>query len=125
MAEIKTLRRGEPSPVTNVEVRFVDPLAGPDWDQLVLSHPDVNFFHSAAWARVLAKSYGHKPLYLHLSCRGESLAFVPIMEVKSYFTGRRGVCLPFSDFCSALLFNDCEPGVIITRLSALALKHNW
>ena len=111
-AEIGTSTPGESSPATNVEMRLIDPLSGPEWDQLVLSHPDANFFHSAAWARVLAKSYGHKPLYLHFSRGGELLALVPMMEVKSYLTGRRAVCLPFSDFCSPLLFNDCEPAVV-------------
>jgi lipid II:glycine glycyltransferase (peptidoglycan interpeptide bridge formation enzyme) len=115
----------ESSPVTEVEMRFVDPLADPEWDRLVLSHPDASFFHSAAWARVLSKSYGHKPFYVCFSHDGEPLALVPLMEVKSTFTGRRGVCLPFSDFCAPLLFNDCEPTLVVARLSALALEHRW
>lgn len=106
-------------------MKFVDPLAGPEWDQLVLSHSDASFFHSSAWAKVLAKSYGHEPLYLHFSRHGETLALAPMMEVNSCFTGRRGVCLPFSDFCSPLLFNDYEPSVVAARLSALALERNW
>jgi hypothetical protein len=116
---------GESFSETNVETRLVDPLSGPEWDRLVLSHPDANFFHSAAWARVLAKSYGHTPLYLHFSRRDEMLALVPSMEVKSYLTGRRAVCLPFSDFCGPLLFNDCEPGVVMAKLSTLAVERHW
>ena len=53
------------------------------------------------------------------------LALIPLMEVKSFFTGRRGVCLPFSDFCAPLLFDDCEPDVVVANLSALALEHDW
>jgi hypothetical protein len=123
--QINMFTPGESRPVVNVDMSLVDPLAGPEWDQLVLSHPDANFFHSSAWARVLAKSYGHKPLYLHFSRRGEPLALAPMMEVGSYFTGRRAVCLPFSDFCSLLLFDDCELSVVTARLSALALERNW
>ncbi len=106
-------------------MRFVDPLVDPEWDQLVLSHPDATFFHSAAWARVLAKSYGHKPFYLCFSDGGRPQALVPVMEVKSSFTGRRGVCLPFSDFCPPLLFNGSEPGLVVARLSDLARERNW
>ena len=95
-----------------VEIRFIDPLADPRWDQLVLSHPDASFFHSAAWARVLSRSYSHKPFYVCLSDGGEPQALVPVMEVTSAFTGRRGVGLPFSDCCSPLLFNGCEPGLV-------------
>ena len=112
-------------PVTKVESRFVDPLADPEWDRLVLSHPDANFFHSAAWARVLSRSYGHKPVYLCFFHGGKPCALIPLMEVKSSFTGRRGVCLPFSDFCGPLLFDDCEPSLVAARLSALALERKW
>jgi hypothetical protein len=125
MPETEASQSGESPPLTNVEVRSINPLVDSGWDQAVLSHPGANFFHSSAWAKVLSKSYGHKPLYLHFCARGVSLALLPLMEVRSYFTGRRGVCLPFSDFCGPLLFNHCEPGVIAARLSALALEHNW
>jgi hypothetical protein len=124
MREIKT-GRGEVSPMKEVNWRFVDPLADPEWDRLVLSHPDASFFHSAAWARVLSKSYGHKPFYLCFSHGGKPGALVPVMEVKSAFTGRRGICLPFSDFCGPLLFDDCEPSLVTARLSALALERKW
>jgi len=122
--EIKAGTR-ESSHTTEVDVRFVDPLVDPEWDRLVLSHPDASFFHSAAWARVLLKSYGHKPFYACFSNGGEPLALVPMMEVKSPFTGRRGVCLPFSDFCGPLPFDGCEPEIVVARFSALALDLNW
>ena len=110
---------------TKVEMRFFDPLVNSEWDQLVLSHPDASFFHSGAWARVLSKSYGHRPFYVCLSRGGRPLALVPLMEVKSSFTGRRGVCLPFSDFCGPLLFNDCKPSLVVATLSAQAIERSW
>lgn len=106
-------------------MRFVDPLLDPEWDRLVFSHPDANFFHSAAWAKVLSKSYDHRPFYVCLSRGEEPLALVPVMEVKSSFTGRRGVCLPFSDFCGPLLFNKCAPSLVTAKLSGLALECGW
>ena len=36
----------------------------------MLSHPEATFFHSAAWAKVLCKTYRHEPLYLHFSEAG-------------------------------------------------------
>ena len=107
------------------KARFVDPLSGPEWDELVLRHPDANFFHSSAWAKVLAKSYQHTPLYLRFSHNDTLQALLPLMEVHSHFTGRRGVCLPFSDFCAPLLFRGYEPGVVFERLAALAHERNW
>lgn len=107
------------------EVRILDPLVNSDWDRLIVSHPDSNFFHSAAWGKVLCKTYGHKPLYLHFLQRGESVALIPLIEVLSSFTGRRGVCLPFSDSCGPLIFNEGESGFVMDKLSELARQRRW
>lgn len=107
------------------EVKFIGPLSNPGWDHLVLSHPDSHYFHSAAWAKVLWKTYGHKPFYLHISQRGETMALIPLMEVASSFTGRRGVCLPASDFCSPLLFHDSCLKLVTDNLSRLARQRKW
>jgi hypothetical protein len=108
-----------------MEIKIVNPLSDPDWDRLVLSHPDYNFFHCAAWAKVLAKTYGHTPLYLFGSQAGEPIALVPLMEVRSLLTGRRGVCLPFSDFCGPLLFDEARADLVMEKLSELARERNW
>lgn len=111
--------------LSDLEIRIVDPVCDSDWDRLAVSHPDCNFFHSAAWAKVLCKTYGHEAIYLHFSRRSELVALVPMMEVRSPFTGRRGVCLPFSDFCGPLMFDKSEPGPVIDKLSELARERNW
>lgn len=108
-----------------LERRCIDPLAGPEWDQLVLAHPDATFFHSSSWAKTLAKSYSHKPFYLCYSRSGTPQALLPMMEVNSPFTGRRGVALPFSDFCAPLLFEKENSGGIVSELAALAAENAW
>src|SRR4030095_3817311 len=45
--------------------------------------------------------------------------------VTSAFTGRRGVGLPFSDYCSPLLFQNGDKISILSKLSALASQHGW
>jgi hypothetical protein len=80
----------------------VDPLQRPDWDSLLASFPERSIFHGSGWARVLRDTYGHRPFYF-AQFKGERLAAVlPVMEVSSWLTGRRGVSLPFTDFCGAL-----------------------
>ncbi len=79
-----------------------DPVGEPGWDALVMSHPDHCLFHSAAWARVLQATYGHRAAYW-VARQGERLlACLPLMEVNSAVTGRRGVSLPFTDLCPPL-----------------------
>jgi lipid II:glycine glycyltransferase (peptidoglycan interpeptide bridge formation enzyme) len=108
-----------------MDIKFVDPLRDLDWDRLVVSHPDFSFFHSAAWAKVLSKTYGHEPVYLRISQRGELLALVPMMEVRSLLTGNRGVCLPFTDFCGPLMFREGDASTAMNKLSELASERKW
>jgi Acetyltransferase (GNAT) domain len=107
------------------EVTVVDQTSDPDWDTLVASHPGSSFFHSAAWAKVLCKTYGHKPISLLLSKNAEPAALVPLLEVSSPFTGRRGVCLPFTDFCDPLFFGGCDSSIVSRLLCELARNRNW
>jgi len=107
------------------EVDFVDPFSGSEWDLLIGSHPESTFFHCSAWARVLSKTYGHKPFYLHLCRDGVSLALIPLMEIRSSFTGSRGLCLPFSDFCGPLAFGRPERRLLVDPLRALAKERKW
>ncbi|HEU5072287.1 MAG TPA: GNAT family N-acetyltransferase [Verrucomicrobiae bacterium] len=81
----------------------LDPLQDPAaWDALLANHPQASFFHTAAWARVLHETYGHKPFYFCRRGAGGMLELLPVMEVDSRWTGRRGVSLPFTDNCPAL-----------------------
>ena len=69
---------------------------------MLLASGQSTVFHSANWARLLAESYGYHPSYLTLSEGGAFRGCLPLMEVQSILTGRRGVCLSFSDCCEAL-----------------------
>ena len=120
------LRLTDRSSLQTIEVATVDPLYDPtNWDRLVYSHPDFNFFHTAAWAKVLCKTYGHTPLFLHVTHSGKSLALLPLMEINSPFTGRRGVSLPFSDFCEPLVFGRWGQEALIEVLLQLGRSRKW
>ncbi len=110
---------------TSVQVELLDPLRDPEWDRLALSHPDAGFFHSSAWAKVLARTYGHRPAYLRISRGAELVALVPMMEVRSHVTGRRGVSLPFTDFCGSLLFAKDGADLVMEKLADIARERNW
>ena len=84
---------------------IVNPLQLPDWDSLVLATGKASFFHSSAWAGVLCESYGYKPLYFCSFENGHLSFLMPFMEVNSLFTGKRGVSLPFTDFCDTITPN--------------------
>ena len=75
--------------------------------------------------QVLNQTYKHRPFYLHFSCGGRLAALVPLMEVCSPFTGRRGVCLPFSDACEPLIFDPDGAGPVRDELIRLAQQCRW
>jgi hypothetical protein len=82
-------------------IQPTSPLLDPNWDALVAKNPECSFFHSAAWAKVLAETYGYTPDYFVARKAGGIDSLLPLMEVDSWLTGKRGIALPFTD--------DCEP----------------
>jgi hypothetical protein len=58
-----------------------------------------SFFHSAAWEKVLAETYGYTPACFSANQSGKPVAALSAMEVDSWLTGRRGISLPFTDEC--------------------------
>jgi hypothetical protein len=109
----------------SLEMRIVNPVRDPAWDDLVALHCDASCFHTTAWAKVLHQSYNHQPFYLHFSCAGRLVALVPLMEVRSVFTGCRGVCLPFSDACEPLIFDSESIGFLTDQLVRFARERHW
>ena len=119
----KAERSSDPS----LRARYVvvDPLEYPGWDSLLAAHPQASIFHGTAWARVLRQTYGHTPVYI---CRfdGQQLAeLLPIMEVSSPWTGRRGVSLPFTDFCPALQTREQDGGELYKVAMDSGRQRRW
>jgi hypothetical protein len=109
----------------SLEMQICDPVRNPGWDHLVALHRDAGCFHTSGWAKVLQQTYNHHPFYLRFS-RGRRLAaLVPLMEVRSPFTGRRGVCLPFSDTCEALIFDPGAVDLVRDRVVRFARERRW
>ena len=86
-----------------MNIQVINPIEYKGWDELVLSHPDYSFFHSSAWAKTLFESYHYTPLYFAVLNENTLSAVVPIMEVNSFLTGKRGVSLPFTDYCEPIV----------------------
>src|SRR5690606_16248705 len=89
--------------------------------------PDAGIFHQSAWARALPRTWGHRPRYLMGSEGGRLSGILPLMDVRSSLTGRRGVSLPFSVHCGFLSANpaatrQCDTQQAIARLAA---ENRW
>ena len=106
-------------------IQIVDPTLYPGWDDLILRHPESTFFHTSAWARVLAESYGYTPLYFTVFENGGISGLIPVMEVKSALTGTRGVSLPFTDFCDPIVNDNTSFKGLFDRVVDFGRRQNW
>jgi hypothetical protein len=109
----------------NLKPQIIDPTKYPDWDELLLRTPGASFFHSSAWARVLSESYGYTPLYFTVIENGKLRALVPMMEVNSILTGKRGVSLPFTDYCEPIVDERIQFQDLLDHIIDYGKKRGW
>lgn len=83
-------------------IRRLDPLGEHEWDALLDRCDGATVFHRSAWLRVLQSTYGFAPAGFVCETDGPP-TLLPLMEVSSLLTGRRGVSLPFTDECAPLV----------------------
>jgi len=106
-------------------LEIVNPLEIGNWDDLALATGEASFFHSSAWARVLHESYGYKPVYFVLKKNNEITCLMPFMEVDSWLTGKRGVSLPFSDYCRPLCTSNQNFEEMVEEVRKYAREAGW
>jgi hypothetical protein len=111
--------------MTGPGLEIVDPLRYPGWDELLLEQPSYSFFHSTAWARVLCETYRYRPLYFMDIERGALSIMVPLMEVSSMLTGRRGVSLPFTDYCDPMFGGPDRQQQVMDALLRFGREAGW
>jgi hypothetical protein len=105
--------------------QMVNPVRSPDWGALLSGFSESSFFHSAAWAKTLESAYGYTPLYLTMEEAGTVRSLLPLMEVSSRLTGRRGIALPFTDECAPLYDDGAWAHRLIQSAVALGKSRGW
>lgn len=113
-----------PKPNT-LDIQIINPIDYPDWDKLVLQHEGTTIFHTQAWAKTLYESYNYKPLYFTAFENNGISALLPVMEVYSHLTGKRGVALPFTDYCEPMTNNSLDFHDIFKQIIDHGKKKGW
>ncbi|HEU5123479.1 MAG TPA: GNAT family N-acetyltransferase [Verrucomicrobiae bacterium] len=85
-----------------MQILHVNPLAGNEWAESLAQHPRSGVFQSIGWAAVLHDTYGFSPCYFVARENDCIEAALPLMEINSPLTGKRGISLPFTDDCPPL-----------------------
>lgn len=112
-------------PATGENWAIVDPRSEPGWDSAVESDPVSHVFLSSAWASVIADTYGYTPFYFIRRSTGQIRSILPLMEVDSVLTGRRGVSLPFTDTCPPRISDPAEYKSLFEQVIELGRKRRW
>ena len=108
-----------------MNISIINPLDYPHWDALLLTADRATFFHTTAWAQVLSESYGYEPLYFATIDNGKLAGLIPVMEIDSFLTGKRGVSLPFTDICHPIADTAATFQALMRRLTEYGHRAGW
>ncbi|MGV7223014.1 MAG: hypothetical protein ACQ9MH_15975 [Nitrospinales bacterium] len=108
-----------------MNIEIINPITYKNWDELLLTNDQSTFFHSSAWASVLSESYSYKPLYFTIIEDGKLSSLIPMMEISSFLTGKRGVSLPFTDESAPLAANADQHKALIEAIIQHGNSAGW
>jgi hypothetical protein len=95
------------------------------WDHQIQNLKSSSIFHATPWAKVLSESYNYEPKYF-VSFKEDKLQLVwPLMEISSYLTGKRGVSLPFTDYCPPLFLKEVNIEDVVKVIIDYANTAQW
>jgi FemAB-related protein (PEP-CTERM system-associated) len=90
------------------------------WDEWVRRHPQRTFFHLTGWRRVVEDQFGHAPHYLVAERGREWAGILPLFFVKSRFTGKNLVSIPYAVYGGALVGGPGDESVLTSLHAAAA-----
>lgn len=107
-------------------VSTVDPTTDSRWGEFIADKEDATVFHSSAWARVIKDTYGYAPKYRIVENEdGRVKAAIPFYFIQSKLTGRRLVCLPFSDYCWPLGRDEADIKLLLDTIKGELNTDNY
>ena len=104
----------------------LDPLRDPRWPEFVGRHPNASVFHTPGWLRALQRTYHYEPVAFTTSAPTEELrSSLLFCAVRSWLTGSRLVCLPFSDHCEPLVESSEELNELHLYVQRIGKQQRW
>ena len=78
------------------------------------------------WMRILQETYGYNSVFFVGVDQSKWKAVLPLVEIDSRLTGKRGVCIPFSDL-GCVLHNGDQQSVrdLLAEAKTYGKKHGW
>jgi CelD/BcsL family acetyltransferase involved in cellulose biosynthesis len=112
--------------VQHITIHSLDPLRDPRWPEFVRRHPNASVFHTPGWLRALQRTYHYEPVAFTTSAPTEKLRSALLFcAVRSWLTGNRLVCLPFSDHCEPLVESTEELNELRLYVQSIGKQQRW
>jgi len=110
----------------NIKLEIVNPLDYPNWNDMVLnSGPDYSIFHTSNWSSVLSDSYGFDPRYFAITEDNKFLFLLPLMEIGNFLSSKKGISLPFTDYCNPIIADSINFSDVLPQLRDTAKQYGW
>ncbi len=106
------------------EIKILNPAQVDNWNNIV-KELGGSIFHTVNWYQVLEECYDYKANYFGVFDGEKVVGVVPIVSINSFLTGKRGVSLPFSDYCPVLLEEGLNTQAIISDIMDFGRKNGW
>ena len=105
-----------------VAIKPLTEAADAAWDAFVFAHPAGTFFHRAAWRDVIARAFGHAPLYALAERDGAIVGVLPLFHMKSRLFGQALVSNPFCVYGGPLAADDEAAAALAAYAAGLMRK---
>ncbi|MCH6257865.1 GNAT family N-acetyltransferase [Puniceicoccaceae bacterium K14] len=94
-------------------------------EQKYVDDSKLNFFHYPEWVKCLEESYHYKAFTLLQKKGVNSTAHIPLVEVNSWISGKRGISLPYTDFCPPMCENQSSFDAAFKEIIRFGLERKW
>jgi hypothetical protein len=102
-----------------------NPLEVEEWDHYLTGTDPSLFFCTSVWARILVGAYHYEPAYFALIDGNTFETLLPVMQIDSVLTGKRGVSLPFTDCCTPIARTDNQLRELVRTTLDHAIQQGW
>ena len=92
----------------------------PQWDAYVMQHEQATLFHLIVWQRIIARSFGYKPMYLAAVEDGQIRGVLPLFMVSNPLTGRTLISTPFAVYGGVCSSDQAAHDALIDAATRLA-----
>ena len=86
----------------SVRIHVLDEANAAAWDAFVRERPEGSFFHLSAWARVIARHFGHATHYVLAEQDGAVVGVLPLGRMKTLLFGDLLASTPYCVYGGAL-----------------------